>query len=66
LSSAAEQLAGTDTMARIDAAATALRPDITEAEAWPVLRRNLALLTLEGRDPEGARACCAASARQRR
>src|SRR4029079_9620586 len=54
LSSAAEQLAGAATMARIDTAATALRPDITEAEAWPVLRRNLALLALEGRDPEDA------------
>ncbi|OYN74723.1 MobF family relaxase [Mycolicibacterium sphagni] len=54
LSSAAEQLAGTDTMARIDAAATALRPDITNAEAWPVLRRNLALLALDGHDPQQA------------
>ncbi|AFM20140.1 TrwC relaxase (plasmid) [Mycolicibacterium chubuense NBB4] len=54
LSSAAEQLAGTDTMARIDAAATALRADITNAEAWPVLRRNLALLALDGHDPHEA------------
>ena len=51
LSSAAEHLAGADTMARIDAAATALRADITSAEAWPVLRRNLALLALDGHDP---------------
>ncbi|OPX08287.1 MobF family relaxase, partial [Mycobacterium sp. AT1] len=54
LSSAAEQLAGTDTMARIDAAAAALRADLTSAEAWPVLRRNLALLALDGHDPQHA------------
>ena len=54
LSSAAEQLAGTDTMARIDATAAALRPDITGAEAWPVLRRNLALLALDDHDPQEA------------
>jgi conjugative relaxase-like TrwC/TraI family protein len=54
LTSAAEQLAGTATMARIDAAALAVRADITGAEAWPVLRRNLALLALEGHDPEDA------------
>jgi conjugative relaxase-like TrwC/TraI family protein len=52
LSSAAEQLAGTDTMADIDTAATAVRTDITSAEAWPVLRRNLALLALDGHDPQ--------------
>jgi conjugative relaxase-like TrwC/TraI family protein len=54
LSSAAEQLAGTDTMAGIDATATALRADLTDAEAWPVLRRNLALLALDGLDPRQA------------
>ncbi|WP_052765351.1 MobF family relaxase, partial [Mycolicibacterium obuense] len=54
LSSGAEQLAGTSTMAGIDAAATALRADLTAAEAWPVLRRNLALLALDGHDPQQA------------
>jgi conjugative relaxase-like TrwC/TraI family protein len=54
LSSGAEQLAGTGTMARIDATATALRADITSSEAWPVLRRNLALLALDGHDPQQA------------
>ncbi|GJJ24009.1 MobF family relaxase [Mycolicibacterium mageritense] len=51
LAAGAEHLAGTTTMARIDQAATAIHPDITDAEAWPVLRRNLALLALDGHDP---------------
>jgi hypothetical protein len=51
LAAGAEHLAGAATMARIDQAATAIHPDITEAEAWPVLRRNLALLALDGHDP---------------
>jgi len=51
LATGAEHLAGTDTMARIDQAATAIASDITDAEAWPVLRRNLALLALDGHDP---------------
>lgn len=54
LATGAEHLAGTDTMARIDQAAMAIAGDITEAEAWPVLRRNLALLTLDGHDPIAA------------
>ncbi|MFV8268287.1 MobF family relaxase [Mycolicibacterium peregrinum] len=54
LTTAAEQLAGTTTMARIDQAAAAIAGDITDAEAWPVLRRNLALLALEGHDPVAA------------
>lgn len=54
LTAGAEQLAGTNVMARIDAAAAAIRDDITDAEAWPVLRRNLAMLAIEGHDPIGA------------
>jgi conjugative relaxase-like TrwC/TraI family protein len=54
LTTAAEKLAGTTTMARIDQAAAAIASDITDAEAWPVLRRNLALLALDGHDPVAA------------
>lgn len=54
LSAAAEQHAGTAVMSRIDAAATALGAQVTEAQAWPVLRRNLALLAIEGHDPVAA------------
>ncbi|MBN3459738.1 relaxase domain-containing protein [Mycobacterium sp. DSM 3803] len=54
LTLAAERLAGSHTMARIDQAATAIAGDITDAEAWPVLRRNLALLALDGHDPVAA------------
>lgn len=54
LSAAAEKLAGTTTMARIDQAAAAIPGDVTGAEAWPVLRRNLALLALDGHDPVAA------------
>lgn len=54
LSLAAEHLAGTTTMSRIDAAAAAIDPDIADAPAWPVLRRNLALLALDGHDPAQA------------
>lgn len=54
LTAGAEQHAGTDVMARIDAAAAAIRADITDAEAWPVLRRNLAMLAIEGHDPIAA------------
>lgn len=54
LATGAEHLAGTDTMARIDQAAMAIVSDITEAEAWPLLRRNLALLALDGHDPIAA------------
>jgi conjugative relaxase-like TrwC/TraI family protein len=54
LTAGAEQLAGPTTMARIDTAATTVRPDLTDAEAWPVLRRSLALLALDGHDPETA------------
>ena len=54
LASAAEQHAGPAVMARIDAAAAALGAAVTDAQAWPVLRRNLALLAIEGHDPIAA------------
>lgn len=54
LTAAAHQLTGTTTMADIDAAAAAVQPGLTETEAWPVLRRNLALLAVDGHDPVAA------------
>lgn len=51
LSAAAEHHAGPEVMARIDAAAAALGHRLTDAAAWPVLRRHLALLAIDGRDP---------------
>ncbi|MGV0993780.1 MAG: MobF family relaxase [Mycobacterium sp.] len=51
LGAAAENCAGAETMARIDSAATQLNSALSECEAWPVLRRHLALLALEGEDP---------------
>ncbi|WP_373123000.1 MobF family relaxase, partial [Mycobacterium marinum] len=51
LTTAAEQHAGPEIMARIDSAATHLGHHLTDAAAWPVLRRHLALLSIEGHDP---------------
>ena len=51
LTAAAEHTAGAATMAHIDAAAVAIRANITDYGAWPVLRRNLALLAVDGHDP---------------
>jgi conjugative relaxase-like TrwC/TraI family protein len=49
LTAGAENIVGTQTLDRIDAAAEGL--GLTDAQAWPVLRRQLALLSLEGQDP---------------
>lgn len=49
LATAAQHRAGAAVIADIDAYATRL--GITEAQAWPVLRRNLALLAIAGADP---------------
>jgi conjugative relaxase-like TrwC/TraI family protein len=49
LATAAQHRAGATVMADIDTAGTQL--GLTEAQAWPVLRRNLALLALAGDDP---------------
>lgn len=51
LTAAAEQHAGPARMARIDTAAAQLGHHLTVAQAWPVLRRQLALLAIEGHDP---------------
>ena len=51
LTAAAEHTAGPATMAHIDAAAAAIRANITDYAAWPVLRRSLALLAVDGHDP---------------
>ena len=51
LTAAAEQHAGPHVMARIDTAAAHLGHHLTDAQAWPVLRRHLALLAIEGHDP---------------
>src|SRR6185312_4218899 len=51
LTAAAEHTVGAATMAHIDAAAVAIRANITDCGAWPVLRRNLALLAVDGHDP---------------
>lgn len=51
LTAAAEQHAGPAVMARIDSAAARLGHHLTDAQAWPVLRRHLALLAIEGHDP---------------
>ena len=51
LTAAAEQHAGPAIMSRIDAAGAAIGAHVTDTQAWPVLRRNLALLAIEGHDP---------------
>lgn len=54
LGAAAEHCAGPETMTRIDTAATELNSSLLQCEAWPVLRRHLALLAVEGDDPAAA------------
>ena len=54
LTRGAETLAGPVVMAGIDAAAHRVRIGLTDCEAWPVLRRDLALLALDGHDPVDA------------
>lgn len=54
LSRAAEDRAGAAVMAAIDTAAARIDPAVTEGTAWPVLRRNLALLAVDGHDPIAA------------
>ena len=58
---AAEHAAGTATMARIDNAAGQLDTALTDCDAWPVLRRHLALLALDGEDPVSALNAAAAA-----
>lgn len=54
LTAAAEHHAGPTTLARIDTAAAQLGHHLTDAQAWPVLRRHLALLAIDGHDPLAA------------
>ncbi|MBF6339803.1 relaxase domain-containing protein [Nocardia abscessus] len=51
---AAEAALGPDGLQRIDAAADALRPNLTDSPAYPVLRQHLATIALSGRDPTAA------------
>ncbi|CAM3308397.1 MobF family relaxase [Williamsia muralis] len=49
--SAAENYAGPETMATIDAAANTVYDGLTDEPAWPVLRKHLAIIAAHGRDP---------------
>ncbi|MFG3621289.1 MobF family relaxase [Nocardia sp. NPDC047654] len=51
---AAEVALGTGRLDRIDQAAEALRPHLTDSPAYPVLRQHLAAIALSGRDPVAA------------
>ncbi|MFX0581017.1 MobF family relaxase [Nocardia nepalensis] len=51
---AAEHALGADGLERLDAAAEALRPNLTDSPAYPVLRQHLAMIALSGRDPIAA------------
>ncbi|MBB5916784.1 conjugative relaxase-like TrwC/TraI family protein [Nocardia transvalensis] len=48
---ATEHTLGTDALASLDDAAEQLRPGLTDAPAYPVLRQHLATLALTGHDP---------------
>ncbi|MFD4407733.1 MobF family relaxase [Nocardia sp. NPDC058499] len=48
---AAEETLGQAGLDRIDAAAEQIHPHLTDAPAYPVLRQQLAVLSLSGRDP---------------
>lgn len=54
LTRGAETRAGAQVMEAIDAAAGRIQLGLTECEAWPVLRRDLALLYLDGHNPVDA------------
>ncbi|WP_406279052.1 MobF family relaxase [Nocardia sp. NBC_00881] len=51
---AAEHALGPDGLDRLDAAAEALRPNLTDSPAYSVLRQHLATIALSGRDPIAA------------
>ncbi|WP_063047727.1 MobF family relaxase [Nocardia pseudovaccinii] len=48
---AAENALGPAGLERLDAAAEAVRPNLTDSPAYPVLRQHLAMIALSGRDP---------------
>ncbi|RJO77677.1 TrwC relaxase [Nocardia panacis] len=57
IGTAAEHLAGPDTLAPIEAAADELMPGLSQAGAWPVLRAHLAIIAITpgpGSDPQTA------------
>ncbi|MEV2226333.1 MobF family relaxase [Nocardia vinacea] len=60
---AAETALGADGLERLDVAAEAVRPNLTDSPAYPVLRQHLAMIALSGRDPVTALRT-AASARE--
>ncbi|MFQ6331606.1 MobF family relaxase (plasmid) [Nocardia sp. CWNU-33] len=51
---AAENVVGPEGLDRLDATAEALRPNLTDSPAYPVLRQHLATIALSGRDPIAA------------
>jgi conjugative relaxase-like TrwC/TraI family protein len=51
LGAAAENHLGVGARDRLDALADSAIPELSSREAWPVLRRNLAVLALDGADP---------------
>lgn len=57
--SAAEAFAGPEVMSAIDAAAETVREGLTDEAAWPVLRKHLAIISAQGRDPAAALAAAA-------
>lgn len=52
--SAAEDLLGADVMVRIDREANTVYPNLTEYPAWPVLRKHMARIAIDGTDPLAA------------
>ncbi|MGP4057720.1 MobF family relaxase [Mycobacterium sp. 4D054] len=51
LGAAAENRLGVGARDRLDAMADEIIPQLSQREAWPVLRRNLSILALRGADP---------------
>lgn len=51
LGAAAENHLGPGARDRLDALADSMLPSLSTRQAWPVLRRNLAVLALDGADP---------------
>jgi conjugative relaxase-like TrwC/TraI family protein len=58
---AAENVLGAEALARIDAGAEQLHPGLTEAAAWPVLRKHLATIAVSGDDALAALSAAAKS-----
>src|SRR5579875_3636408 len=58
---AAEQVLGADALAALTTAAEQVHEGLTDADAWPTLRAHLALLAVDGRDPDQALTAAARS-----